>query len=243
MDLGLYASVLWRFRFLVLVGTLLAILLAALAMVKVTPSGLKYRQQEVWQSQSTLFITQQGFPWGRSVFPPYVQGKPYPYGDQNRFATLAELYAHLANSDPVKAIMARSGPVVGGVSAQAIPPTTPNGTSPLVSILGSAPTALGAVKVTQLGTDAFLSYLSEQQSAARIPKSQRIDVSVLQRATPPLLVTPRKKTLPVIVFLAVMTATIGLAFILENARPRVRALPSVTGESARTAESRRSASA
>ena len=32
--------------------------------------------------------------------------------------------------------------------------------------------------------------------------------------------SPRSKTMPIVVFLAVMLATFGLAFLLENVRPR-----------------------
>ena len=34
------------------------------------------------------------------------------------------------------------------------------------------------------------------------------------------------KTLPVAIFLTVLIATIGMAFILENLRPRIRTVPS-----------------
>ena len=33
---------------------------------------------------------------------------------------------------------------------------------------------------------------------------------------------PRSKTMPIVIFLAVMFATVGLAFLLENLRPRAR---------------------
>jgi hypothetical protein len=39
-----------------------------------------------------------------------------------------------------------------------------------------------------------------------------------------VLVVGRKKTLPITVFLAVLIATLGLAFILENLRPRLRSV-------------------
>ena len=56
---------------------------------------------------------------------------------------------------------------------------------------------------------------------AAIPPNERVDLQVLQNATAPILLQPRKKTLPIVILLAVLSATIGLAFILENARPRV----------------------
>ena len=59
---------------------------------------------------------------------------------------------------------------------------------------------------------------------AKIPTDQRIDLQSVQRATRPVVVEPRKKILAIVVFLAVIAATVGLAFILENLRPRVRAV-------------------
>ncbi len=44
------------------------------------------------------------------------------------------------------------------------------------------------------------------------------------RAGQPQLFSPRKKTLPLIAFFTVMLAGVGLAFVLENLRPRVRAV-------------------
>ena len=66
--------------------------------------------------------------------------------------------------------------------------------------------------------------MERQQQAAKIPTDQRINLQIVQRATAPVVVEPRKKTLAVVVFGAVLVATVGLAFILENLRPRVRAV-------------------
>ena len=55
------------------------------------------------------------------------------------------------------------------------------------------------------------------------------------------MVEPRKKTLPIVVFLTVLTGTVGLVFVLENLRSRVRPVPdAASGESAVT-DARRSA--
>ncbi len=43
-----------------------------------------------------------------------------------------------------------------------------------------------------------------------------------------MLLEGRSKTVPIVVFLTVMLAVIGLAFILENLRPRVRPVADVS---------------
>jgi uncharacterized protein involved in exopolysaccharide biosynthesis len=71
-----------------------------------------------------------------------------------------------------------------------------------------------------------LQYVRSQQALAAIPNGDRVDLQVLQNATPPVVVVPRKKTLAIVVFLAVVVAVVGLAFVLENLRPRARVIAS-----------------
>jgi hypothetical protein len=93
---------------------------------------------------------------------------------------------------------------------------------PMLTVSGEAKTAAEAVAITRSASDAFRTYLSERQTKADIPDGQRVVVSVLNRATPPTVAEPRKKTIPLMVFVALLAATVGLALILENVRPRNR---------------------
>src|SRR5689334_8767941 len=107
MDIKLYGRVLWRFRVLVIVGLIAACALATVAMFHVSSNGLKYRQTETWSSTARLFVTQEGFPWGRAVDPSTLapNAKTAPrFADANRFTGLAFLYAQLATSDDVRTI-------------------------------------------------------------------------------------------------------------------------------------------
>jgi hypothetical protein len=58
-----------------------------------------------------------------------------------------------------------------------------------------------------------------------VAPGKRVRVEVVRQPQVPTLLVPRKKTRPIIVFLTVAIATFGLAFILENLRPRVRVVP------------------
>ena len=56
-----------------------------------------------------------------------------------------------------------------------------------------------------------------------------------------VVIEPRK-TLPIVVFLTVITGTVGLVFVLENLRSRVRPVPDAApGESAAVTDTRRTA--
>jgi hypothetical protein len=239
MDLANYGRVFWRFRFLMLGGLVLAIVLAAFSMAKITSHGLAYRKPEIFASQSTLLLTQQGFPWGRTMSGP---NEGYP-----GFASLTDLYAQFANSDAVLHLMERDGaPKSWKISAAPVIPSDGSGTLPVIDLTGSAYSPQDAVRATELGRAAFLAYVRGQQQAGGIPTSQRIELQTIQAATKPLLIQGRKKTLPIIVFLAVLCATVALAFVLENIRPRRSVLASADapslGRSAPAYQTRKAAS-
>jgi hypothetical protein len=227
VDLELYLRVLWRFRLLVAVGFLLAVALSVLAVVRVNPlasPAFTYRENEEWVSRSMLLLTERGFPVGRSRFETEEEAQ-----SSGRFADLAALYARLANGDEVRALMLKQGPIDDEnefIEAAAVLSNQWNSNSPplpLVSISAFAPTPERAAELARRETAAFREYLARQQEANRIPDERRVLVSEINRSTPPELLKARSKTLPAVVFMTIALAVIGLAFLLENLRPRVRA--------------------
>ena len=222
MDLALYGRVLRRFWPLVATGMILAIGLAFLSLVRLTPNGVAYRKPEVWQSQAVLLLNSPGFPWGRILVPGSASSTPPQYVN---LSGLTDLYSQFANSDDVKRIMRQDGaPKSWSITAAPIVPTIQGATLPVIALSGRANSAGEAVSAVEYGKRALVEYVNQQERLGKIPANQRIILQSMQRATAPVVVQPRKKTLAIVVFLAVAIATIGLAFILENLRPRVRAV-------------------
>jgi hypothetical protein len=264
MDLQLYARVLWRFRLLVAAGVVVAIGLSLNSYFKIGFSGgspsLSPREAEVWRSDATIFVTQPGFPWGRIVVfeeeDPAAAGEQPTrptdrarFGDPDRFADLATLYSYLAQSDAVRRIIERDGDVNGQIMAEPIASEDGDGL-PLVGISAMAESAASAQQLAQRQIAAFGKYLEQEQVRSDIPENDRVVIDVVDRPRGAELEVPRKKTEPIAIFLAVMIATLGAAFVLENVRPRMR--PVAGGEGAgledeagsipaRTRELRRSA--
>lgn len=211
MNLQLYKAVLGRFRWLVLAGILLGVALALLSYVRVSLDGgvsLTYRQQESWESSATLLLTDGDFQLGRDP----RSADPY------RFIGLTTIYARVASSGEVRRMM-RGAPVPGGSFFAVSDVSAGEVLLPTITAYGRAPSAAAAVKTVRRGTEAFIRYLRRSPGAASIPSSQRVRLAVLIAPSKPKLLVPRKKTLAFVVFLAVLTATIGLAFVLENVRP------------------------
>ena len=229
----MYFAVIRRFRLLIGVGAIGAIVLAVLSMARIdlangTPA-FSYRQTQTWTSRSEVLITQTGFPWGRAVLPGAVPDAPVAPGtssfaDPSRFYQLASFYARLANSDAVQAVIKRKSNRVGTVQAVAATDASSSSgaTLPFVDFIGTGPTPRIAKRLATIGSATFRKYVAAQQRDARIPDKQRVDVQVVTSAEPPLLAQGRKKTLPIAIFLGVMIMTVGAAFILENLRPRIQ---------------------
>jgi hypothetical protein len=247
MDLQLYIRVLWRFRFLVLGGLVLALLLAFSSIARIDFDGgapsVKFRESEKWVSVSTLLVTEPDFPLGRSVFPeevpPVGSDRPQTFAPKfapsTRFIELANTYAEFVTGDAVRDIMLRDGPIRGVVEATPLVASNASDAPlPMLAIRGLASTPEGAVLVAQRATDAFESFLDTQQDRRAIPAEQRAVLSQVRQPSPATttLLEGRSKTLPIVVFLTVMLAVVGLAFILENLRPRVRPVVEISGPQA-----------
>jgi hypothetical protein len=229
MDLALYARVIWRFRLIVFLGLLLAIVLSLLSFVRVSfkngSPSLTYRQATTWQSTTRLLITGgSGFPQGRTVGSAAdASGADTPTVD---FAGLAVFYAQLANGDAVQRVLKRDRSLGGTMVAQYDVDSNTDNPLPILLIGGFARTPEMAMRVAQRGADAFRAYLKSRQDQDRTPASERVKLSVLSAAAGAVPIIKRKKTVPIVVFLTVMIAAIGLAFVFENLRPRIRLVES-----------------
>lgn len=222
MDLPLVAHVLWRHKRLIGGGFVVAVLLAGLAFVRVNPVGhpkVSYREKARWVSYVTLLVSQEGFPWGRST----LSGPQGSYADPSRFSELATIYSHLAVSDDVLKRVMSSGPFLTTDLIQAAPILASDSSGnalPLIQIAAIADSTGAAKALARREMDAFLTYLKHQQIANKIAPRDRVVVTVVNGAQRPKLFAGRSKVPPMIAFVLVMAFVIGLAFMLENLRPR-----------------------
>jgi hypothetical protein len=216
MDLRLYGRVIWRFRFVVAIGVVLAIVLATLSFVRVSPSGLSYRQSQDFSASTTYLLTGSGGP----AYDVYTAG-----GSKSPLAlsNLAALYATVATGDAVHQRLLKSGPLHGIVTANSFvnTQTSQKYPLPLLAITADASSPGRAVALARRAANAFEGFITDQQDAANIKPANRVQLLVVNHPKQAVLVTGRKKTLPAVIFLTILTATLGLAFVLENLRPRV----------------------
>lgn len=225
---------LWRFRLIVVIGVLLgaALALASFARIEFVDGKprLSARAPEVWLSASTLFVTQDGFPWGRTIFDETLtiegaggEETVIPrFGEPGRYSGLATLYVELAKSDTVRRAFRASAPP--GVTYQPDVVKSSDGGSvlPMIYMKGYGPSPELAEGAANIAAEQFQRYLSEEQARANIAEDRRVEVVITSRAIPAQIVEPRSVVRPIFLLLLVLMATVGLVFMLENLRPRVR---------------------
>jgi hypothetical protein len=234
MNLRRYVQVLRRFKVLVVAGLIAAMSLSLLSLAHVKFDGatprFEYRSEERWGSRAMLFVTQDGFPWGRSVLDEVIPVRPEGdagyvprYSDVNRFQTLAQLYAQLAMGDAVRALVLRNGPLEGEYDAAPVNSRDGSTFLPLIGITGFGSTPARAERTARRVSEAFVVYLRRMQETNKIPPERRVDIQVIERPGNAVLIEGRRLTRPIFLFVLLMSATVALVFALENIRPQARA--------------------
>ena len=233
MDLTLFFRVVWRYRLLVLAGFTLALLIAFFAAFRITPGGeklLTLRGEGQYSSATTIFVTQQGFPWGR-LPEDDPNGGSQAAEDSGRLAGLATLYAKLVDSDPVTDAAKRQLPATGWL-IEAAPVLDGAGLSsplPLISVIAVANSPELAEKAVGVTTASLLTYVSDRQNEASIPADERVVLQRIKGPTEPLTVKGRSFTFPIVLFLLFSMLTLAAPFILDNIRRSVSAVRGAPG--------------
>jgi hypothetical protein len=239
MNLARHASVLWRFRRVTLAGVLLGILLAVLASYRVSSSGIAPRGVETWSAVSQILVTQPGFPEGRVTLPekqiedgvtatgePAVDEDAAPsdqveFADPARLAGLGDLYSKFLTSDDVlRRVPERPAPAQ--VLASPFASSQGGVLLPVVELTTMGTTAAEAQKLNLNTYKALLDFLDERADANKIPRAKRVQLDLL--VSPEIsLVSGRKPTASVLIFLLVLLGTVAVTHLLEALRNRRQA--------------------
>jgi hypothetical protein len=241
MDLHLYLRVLKRFRVVVIVGIALAALLALSSYYTIGRNGLTHREGQTWESSATISVDPKGyFLYGRSISPDTAQAleqaragspealqelykniDPAEFADAGSLTSTAIIYLKLATSDAVINRIREDGRGPLGGTVQTFP-VLAGGETPVPMIIfdAIAPSPEAAVSLAERHVKAFKDFVTDQQNSSDIPQDERVEVNTLNAPQGATLLEARKKTRPILIFLTGLVAVLGLAFVLENLRPR-----------------------
>jgi hypothetical protein len=228
MNLERHLRVLWRRRFLVASGVLLAAALAFLTAYDVSGGHPKRRGSEVWSSSSQILVTQKGFPWGRVTLPDAsLDGKTATnpsdlsaqdrirYADPTRFVNLALLYSVISHSDDVRSRLP-GNPNPDQIQTTLLDPTNSgNSYLPIIQLTTRASTPGQATVLNSQTFDGLRSLLTDQQKSNGISGANRVLLTVLSQPSAPVIVEGRSMTSSILAFMLVIIATVAFAHIAE----------------------------
>jgi len=239
MDIRLHLKVLWRWRRLVAVGVVVAVLLSILVTFKVGPGGFEWRSPATYESTSRTFVTQAGFPWGRTTLPgsdPTQQAVPQPdkpsrsFAPPARFTELATVYSYLAQSENVRRLI-KPMPQEGQIQVATVPNPMTGDPLPLLQIITKSDSAAGARALNRDTIQALRIYLNENVRLNRVPADERVQLEVLNPPRFAVLTGGRSPTRSIIIALLVLVGTVVAVYVLENLYPsRLQAAASGQGE-------------
>jgi hypothetical protein len=226
MNLRRHLSILWRYRFIVAGGVAVGIVLGVLALFQVNSNGLQWRAEQTWSSQSTLYVTQPGFPDGRVVLgggDPSVPAEEQPnrgeqFADPSRFANLAVVYSSFIQSDRVRAMMNPS-PSPGQISMAPVPAAmNSTQTLPIANLSTNAKDPATAKQLNTSAIKALNAFLQDEQERNKIPQDNRVRVEVLNPPSEAGILIGRSKTPGIVAFILCLSGALALAYCLDNLR-------------------------
>jgi hypothetical protein len=220
----------------VVLAAVLGIALAMLFTLKIPPTGGgMWRHPAKWESTSRLFVTQTGFPWGRTTLPDgtngpnlnsSIDGKQVgsdpndpndpKYADPGRLSLLAIIYSFISQSNTLKEINKK--PLPPGSEVTAVELSNQNeGVLPLFQLTATAETKDAADALNVERTKALTDYLTQQQEANDIPPGQRVKLSVLNKPFATKVSGHGEMIGVALVFLA-LAGGIAACYLLESLR-------------------------
>ena len=235
MDLRRHLEVLTRFKALIACGVIAGAVFAMLTTFRVSWDGspsVDWRKPAVWQSDSVLFVTQRGFPWGRANLPTAdgqaAGAAPNPaltkdadqnFADPSRFSGLASIYSYLVRSEPVRRLIPGSPPQTAIAAEPFLENQNGNGGAlPLIGLSTKAATPAAAQRLNRNTIAALLRYLRTEQVNSGTPREQRAEVEVINPPGAATLSEGHALTGAIVVLLLCLLASVALSYILENLR-------------------------
>jgi hypothetical protein len=234
MELRRHIEVLWRFKALILGGILAGIVLATVSLVKV-PS-FEFREKVVWSSLSQIYVTQEGFPEGRTLADTAIADAAEAAGDSaekqeaaakqpffaepSRFASLALLYSYLLSSQELKRSI---GPFQEGWELLPAAVVAGSGSKreslPLIDIDARANDPKSAQELNRKAIDALRRFVTDQQQRNQIAQRDRVRLDVVTPPKPAVVAQGRSYTGAAVVFVLCLVLATGIAYVLENLKP------------------------
>ncbi|GAA4183194.1 hypothetical protein GCM10022288_02200 [Gryllotalpicola kribbensis] len=235
MDVPHYLRVLWRYKWLLLVGLVVAAMAALVAGFTLVDGKLVSRTTQQYTAATTIMLgsSDQSIYTDQQVGPTQAPGQSV---QQTNLAQTAVVYAYLISGDTIRqqveASLGAFGPDDGLTAVSRT--TQPAGseqfpgkyTLPMINVVGESDSASRAEKISRTAAEQFQTYVLRQQNAAKVAAADRIQLTTITDGAAEAAEGSNPAIPIVITGAGVMLVFIALAFVLYNvalSRERARA--------------------
>jgi hypothetical protein len=228
MDIRLFLRLITRFRYIAIVGVLLAVAatIFSAARLDTVHWQLKYRQLLEYQSTAVLLVDGNRPSWlyavppGTAAAATTTDTSSTGIADPARLGGLTSLYGYFVQSDAVRKLTGAEP--INSVSAVTITADVGNGRRdplPLLAVTATGGSPHAATDLAGRVTKAFQQYVRDRQTKAHVSDQDRVTLQVVNAPSAGTLVAPRSYTRAIVAGLLTIIATIGLMLLIENLRP------------------------
>jgi hypothetical protein len=228
MDMSRFFSVLWRSKWLVVTGLVVAVLTSITAGFRVENASMEPRAERSFTAATLVMLSGAGIPLYQAASPGQALANGTTAPREQNLSKAAVMYAYIISGSPIRDDVTRQvGPLSAVESISAVQRTTqPSGSErfpgrldlPIIEIHGTAATPERAVQLVDTATASFHSFVTQQQEAAKLAPAARVELANIQDAA----VTENDVSNTVAPLIAVgggtFLAFIALIFILDNVR-------------------------
>jgi hypothetical protein len=233
-----YVRALRRFWWLLLLGTSIAVVAAIASVYRLDfssiPPDVQKRAQVTYTASARLLVTSSDAPYFRRTVYARVTnadgspGEPVIATGPPDIGTLisnANLYPLLIESDEVRQLRQEMhGPIPGSITAHAIyavasPSRFELSQVPVIEVFAISGSYSTAVDLAQSTVDAFKVYVERSQDQADLQPEERILIQQLQRPAGAVASQESSRTLPLMLFVAILAAFVALAVALNRIFP------------------------
>ncbi len=228
MQVPTYLHILWRSKWLLLVGIVLAAVAGFFAGFSIQDGQIVQRAQQTYTSSSTVLVSSNTQPLYQAVIPGQALVEGQTQATDVDLTSKAILYAYLVSGQDMRTQVEQAiGPFSDTEALRALRRTTQPGgdeafpgrySLPIIDVVGVSTDPDRASQISQTATSDFMSQVVADQDAAQIAPADRVILSVLD-VTKPTAIEGSNPMIPVVVtFLGIFLLFVAAAFIIAGSR-------------------------
>ena len=228
MEIPTYLRVLWRSKWLLVVGALVAAVAAFFAGFTINNGQVEPRAEQTYRAGTTLLLNGPDQPLYQAVIPGQELQEGQSQPQTVDLTSQAILYAYLISGRDMRAtVEAQIGPFAEEESLTGLRRTTqPDGDEafagryvlPILEVVGTAASPERAEQISRTAAQSFQAQVISDQNAAEIPEDDRVIITTIDEKKGEAAEGSNPAIPVVVTFLGVFLLFVAVAYIIAGSR-------------------------